>query len=96
MTLAQLLANTGGADRLPLDAQQLVAIDVNAVLGTPCLHLATPETPPRPSLKSLPTRIEQISTTRDSSSRKPTWSRAATAGVKGTATTASAPVRARA
>lgn len=39
MTLAQLLANTGGADRLPLDAQQLVAIDVNAVLGTPCLHL---------------------------------------------------------
>ena len=39
MTLAQLLANTGGADRLPIDAQQLVAIDVNAALGSPCLHL---------------------------------------------------------
>lgn len=39
MTPAQLLANTGGADRLPIDAQQLVAIDVNAALGSPCLHL---------------------------------------------------------
>ena len=96
MTPAQLLANTGGADRLPIDAQQLVAIDVNAALGSPCLHLATPEAPPRPNLKSLPTRIERISTTRDSSLRKPTWSSAATAGVKGTATTASTPVRARA
>ena len=39
MTLAQLLANTGGADRLPINAQQLVAIDVNTALGTPYLHL---------------------------------------------------------
>ena len=39
MTLAQLLANTGGTDRLSIDAQQLVAIDVNSVLGSPYLHL---------------------------------------------------------
>lgn len=39
MTLAQLLANTGGADRLAINAQQLVAIDINTALGSPYLHL---------------------------------------------------------
>ena len=39
MTLAQLLANTGGTDRLPIDAQQLVAKDVYTARGPPRLHL---------------------------------------------------------
>ncbi len=37
MSLAKLLANTGGADRLSIDAQQLVTIDVNVALGSPIL-----------------------------------------------------------
>ena len=39
MTPAELLANSGSADRLPIGAQQLVTKDVYTALGSPCLHL---------------------------------------------------------
>ena len=39
MTLAQLLANTGGADRLAINAQQLVPVHIDPTLETPGTHL---------------------------------------------------------
>ena len=89
MALSQLMTNAGGANGLTALAKQVVTIHVNAALGTPRAHLGNTRSTATTQPKSLPTRIERMSTRRDTSERKATWSSAATSGVKGTATTAS-------